>query len=118
VLAGDGALGLDHARLSAASGAQVVVYKMGEAGAVTFCKGEEIRTGIFPTTPLKPTGAGDAFLGAFLAALAGGRDIEDALRRGSAAAAIVVGRVGCAPAMPDGPELDRFLAAHSITLPA
>ena len=118
VLAGDGALGLGHARLSAASGAQVVVYKMGEAGAVTFCKGEEIRTGIFPSTPLKPTGAGDAFLGAFLAALAGGRDIEDALRRGSAAAAIVVGRVGCAPAMPDGPELDRFLAAHSITLPA
>jgi 5-dehydro-2-deoxygluconokinase len=32
--------------------------------------------------------------------------------RGSAAAAIVVGRVGCAPAMPTPRELDAFLAAH------
>jgi 5-dehydro-2-deoxygluconokinase len=118
VLAGDEAHGIDHAWRMASSGAQVVVYKMGEDGALTFAEGREIRTGIFPTTPLKPTGAGDAFLGAFLAALARGWDTGDALRRGSAAAAMVVGRVGCAPAMPDAEELDRFLAAHSITHPA
>jgi 5-dehydro-2-deoxygluconokinase len=118
VLAGDPARGPDHARALAASGAAVVVYKMGEAGALTFAEGREVRTGIFPTTPLKPTGAGDAFLGAFLAALARGGGIGDALARGSAAAAIVVGRVGCAPAMPDADDLDRFLAAHTRSTPA
>jgi 5-dehydro-2-deoxygluconokinase len=118
VLAGDPARGPDHARALAASGVRVVVYKMGEAGALTFVEGREIRTGIFPTTPLKPTGAGDAFLGAFLAALARGAGIEDALARGSAAAAVVVGRVGCAPAMPNSDDLDRFLAAHTLSTPA
>ena len=118
VLAGDHAHGLTHARDLAGSGARVVVYKMGEAGALTFAGAREIRTGVFPTAPLKPTGAGDAFLGAFLAALARGGGIDDALARGSAAAAIVVGRVGCAPAIPDADDLDRFLAAHSMSTPA
>ncbi len=117
VLAGDPARGPDHARALAASGAGIVVYKMGEAGALSFAEGREMRTGIFPTTPLKPTGAGDAFLGAFLAALARGAGIEDALARGSAAAAIVVGRVGCAPAMPNSDDLDRFLATHTLSTP-
>ena len=118
VLAGDPARGLDHARGRAASGARLVIYKMGERGALTFSEGREVRTGVYPTRPLKPTGAGDAFLGALLAARAAGRGVEEAVLRGSAAAAIVVSRVGCAPAMPATAELDAFLAAHPAPLPA
>jgi 5-dehydro-2-deoxygluconokinase len=101
-----------QARGLAAQGAAIVVYKMGEAGAVTFAGGEALRSGIYRVPALKPTGAGDAFLGAFLAGLAAGRTVAEAVLRGSAAAAIVVGRVGCAPAMPTPRELDAFLAAH------
>jgi 5-dehydro-2-deoxygluconokinase len=104
--------GLAMARDLAASSAAIVVYKMGEAGAVTFADGQEIRTGVFPVAALKPTGAGDAFLGGFLAALAEGRPVPEAVLRGSACAAIVVARVGCAPAMPTTAELTAFLAAH------
>ena len=39
-------------------------------------------------------------------------DHEDALLRGSACAAIVVAKPGCAPAMPVPPELDAFLTTH------
>jgi 5-dehydro-2-deoxygluconokinase len=118
VLAGDQARGLDHARGLAASGAtRLVIYKMGERGALTFAEGREIRTGVYPTRALKPTGAGDAFLGTLLAARAAGRSVEEAVLRGSAAAAIVVARVGCAPAMPATAELDAFLAAHPAPLP-
>jgi 5-dehydro-2-deoxygluconokinase len=39
--------------------------------------------------------------------------LSEAVLRGSAAAAIVVGRVGCAPAMPTTAELDAFLANPS-----
>ncbi len=113
VLAGAEAKGLARARELATSTAQVVVYKMGEHGAVTFAQGAEHRTGIYPVTALKPTGAGDAFMGSFVCALAEDRALRDAVLRGSAAAAIVVGKVGCAPAMPTPAELDDFMARHS-----
>jgi 5-dehydro-2-deoxygluconokinase len=112
VMAGAPERGIDHARGLAAKGASLVIYKMGEGGALTFSGGQEVRTGIYATHALKPTGAGDAFLGTLLAARAAGHGVKDAVLHGSAAAAIVVGRVGCAPAMPTTAELDAFLAAH------
>ncbi len=104
--------GLDKARDLSRTGAQVVIYKMGEAGAITITPEAEFRTGIYPVEALKPTGAGDSFLGGFVSALAQGRDLRDAVLRGSACASIVVSRVGCAPAMPTTPELESFLGAH------
>jgi 5-dehydro-2-deoxygluconokinase len=112
VLAGHPDRGLERARLLVAHGVQVAVYKMGAKGAVTLTPGTEVATGVFPTAALKPTGAGDAFLAGFVAGLAEGRTIDEAVRRGSAAAALVVARVGCAPAMPDRAALDAFLAAQ------
>jgi 5-dehydro-2-deoxygluconokinase len=112
-MAGDPALGLQKARSLITQGAQIVVYKMGEKGAITLTQGAEIRTGIFQTATLKPTGAGDAFLGNLIASLARGQPLTEAVLHGSAAAAIVVSRVGCAPAMPTTAELDRFLTFHS-----
>lgn len=112
VLAGDPARGLAEARGLVARGAGIVVYKMGPEGAVTLTGEGEVATGVYPVQALKPTGAGDAFLAAFLASLADRRPVKDAVLRGSAAAALVVTRVGCAPAMPDAAELDAFLARH------
>ncbi len=111
-MAGGFEKGLDKARSLARSGAQIVIYKMGEAGAITITPQAEFRTGIYPVEALKPTGAGDSFLGGFVSALAQGRALRDAVLRGSACASIVVSRVGCAPAMPTTPELESFLAAH------
>ncbi len=111
-MAGHPDRGLDKARSLVADGAKIVVYKMGEKGAVTITAEGEVMTGIYPTLALKPTGAGDSFLGTFIAGLADGLPATPAVLRGSAAAAIVVARVGCAPAMPTRAELDEFLAAH------
>ncbi|MGB3407188.1 MAG: 5-dehydro-2-deoxygluconokinase [Jannaschia sp.] len=110
-MAGSYEKGLDKARTLAKSG-RLVVYKMGEKGAITFHDGQETRTGIFRTDALKPTGAGDSFMGGFIAALATGHDVGAAVLRGSASAAMVVARVGCAPAMPTSQELEAFLADH------
>jgi 5-dehydro-2-deoxygluconokinase len=112
-MAGHPDRGLDKARRLIAEGAQIVVYKMGEKGAVTITPTKEFATGIYQTQALKPTGAGDSFLGAFIAGLSGGLPARDSVLRGSAAAAMVVARVGCAPAMPTSAELDAFLADHS-----
>mgnify|MGYP003416877408 FL=1 len=114
-MAGDPERGLDKARSLIANGGRIVVYKMGEQGAITITAEGEIRTGIFKTAALKPTGAGDAFLGNMVASLARGYSLNDAVMRGSAAAAIVVSRVGCSPAMPNADELDSFMIAHNGT---
>ncbi|MEM9224374.1 MAG: 5-dehydro-2-deoxygluconokinase [Pseudomonadota bacterium] len=111
-MAGDYDKGLGKARELIAGGVAIAVYKMGEKGAITIDGHDELRTGVYPTRALKPTGAGDSFMGAFVAALAAGRSTEEAVLRGSAAAAMVVARVGCAPAMPTVGELDTFLAQH------
>ena len=93
--------------------ADVVIYKMGEKGSITLTGQQEFETGIYPVTALKPTGAGDAFMGAFITSWADGLDIKTCVKRGSAAAAIVVTKVGCAPAMPEAKELDQFMKDHA-----
>jgi len=111
-MAGDVSRGLDKARALASSTADIVVYKMGPEGAVTLQAKEEIRTGIYPAKAVKPTGAGDSFMAGFLASLADGHALKEAVLRGSACASIVVARPGCAPAMPTPQELETFLASH------
>ncbi len=112
-MAGDYDQGLEKARELVGGGAQVVVYKMGEKGAITITPGREFQTGIYRTDALKPTGAGDSFMGGFVSGLADGLPVHDAVLQGSAAAAMVVARVGCAPAMPTQAEIDEFRAGHS-----
>lgn len=92
---------------------RVVIYKMGEKGAVTLADGQETQTGIYPVDAIKPVGAGDSFMAGLLASIAAGYPLKDAVMRGSACASIVVSKPGCAPAMPTTAELDAFLADHS-----
>jgi 5-dehydro-2-deoxygluconokinase len=112
LLAGPAGNGLAMARALVAEGVAIAVYKRGEKGAVTVSAGGEFSTGIYRTAALKPTGAGDAFMGGFLAGLAAGLPLRRAVLQGSAAAAIVVSRVGCAPASPTPAELAAFLAGR------
>ena len=114
VMAGTGD-GLGLARKLAEEAQRIIVYKMGEKGSVTFCEGRSFETGIYPVAALKPTGAGDAFMGGFLTSLASSLNLEAAVQRGSAAAAIVVTRVGCAPAMPTPSELASFIAGRTAS---
>lgn len=107
-VAGDYESGLERARQLVADGAALAIYKMGEQGAISVTADGEFRSGIFRSHALKPTGAGDSFLAGLIASLAEGVELADAVRRGSAAAAIVVSRVGCAPAMPFVDELDAL----------
>ena len=112
-MAGNIEKGLDKARELAASTATIVVYKMGAEGAITISAEGEMRTGIYTVEALKPTGAGDSFMAGMLSSLAAGLDLKTAVLRGSACAAIVVAKPGCAPAMPYPADLDKFLAAHA-----
>ena len=58
---------------------------------------------------IETTGAGDAFNGGFAYALAEGIPLTEAVRYGSATAAISVTRLGTAPAMPYKAEIQKLL---------
>lgn len=92
-----------------------VVVKRGEHGALTLTADGSFATGVFPVVARKPFGAGDAFMGALLSALLAGGALPEAVARGSAAAAIVVSRRGCASAMPTTGELEDFLARQRLS---
>lgn len=64
---------------------------------------------------VETTGAGDAFNGAFAAALARGADPVEAVRFGCAGAGISVTRPGTAPSMPSRAEIEALLASGQFS---
>jgi sugar/nucleoside kinase (ribokinase family) len=66
----------------------IACVKLGDHGAVAAVDGAIHRAPTEPIEELDPTGAGDAFDGVFLAAVARGADVDDALRRACHAGAL------------------------------
>ncbi len=113
LIAGRDGGGLDLARQLAAKPDVIAIYKLGERGSVTFSNAGSFELPVFPVNAIKPTGAGDAFLAGFCTAFATGVTLYETVRHGSASAAIVVTRVGCAPASPTREELAAFIATRT-----
>ncbi|MFF9020729.1 carbohydrate kinase family protein [Streptomyces eurythermus] len=81
----------------------LVVVKAGADGALVARRGAvPARVPALPVAPRDTTGAGDAFTGAFLAALLAGAGPEEAAARGCRAGAEAVRRVGGRPPHRDG----------------
>jgi 5-dehydro-2-deoxygluconokinase len=113
LIAGDTAAAFEAAAGLVTRGARFAIFKQGGAGSITISAEGTFNSDVFAVDVKKPFGAGDAFLGNLVGALLQGLPLERAVRRGSAAAAYVVARRGCAFAMPSAAELDTFFQAHS-----
>ena len=73
-------------------------------------QGTRTTVSAFHVTPVDTTGAGDTFLGAFLAKLDEGVGLSSCLRWASAAGALQVTRMGAAPVIPEAEEIELFLS--------
>lgn len=73
------------------------------------CKGQVSTLAAPDVEVVDKTGAGDAFMGAFAAALAEGRPHLEAARWGVAASSFSVGRAGAQASYPTREEFLRFL---------
>ena len=94
-----------------ARGVGTAIITLGERGALFHDGAGPVHIPAFDAGPVhETTGAGDAFNGGFAAALARGAAPLDAVRFGSATAAISVTRPGTAPSMPDLAEIEQLLA--------
>jgi 5-dehydro-2-deoxygluconokinase len=91
-------------------GVETLVLKRGERGAVLFHEGREVEVPGHPVEVVNGLGAGDAFIAAFTDGLHRRMPLEEAVRRGSVAGAIVAAQLACSEAMPTFEELEAELA--------
>ena len=93
---------------------QIMILKKGKNGCTLFSRDCRLSTGIYKLNVMKPFGAGDAFLGNLIMNYMASGDWEKAAEAGSAAAAIVVSKKGCASAMPSNKEIKSLQDSTSI----
>lgn len=82
----------------------------GADGAIYSTADGTVSADAFPVDPVDTTGAGDTFLGFFLATLDLGDPPAKALRRAAAAAALQVTRPGAGEAIPSSADVNAFLS--------
>ena len=101
----------EAAKIFLQRGIDTVVITLGEKGAYVRNSviNQHVPTFDMGGKVLETTGAGDAFNGGFAYALAEGMSLIEAVRFGSATAAISVTRLGTAPAMPVNSEIQDLL---------
>jgi sulfofructose kinase len=92
-----------------------VVITLGEKGVIWRRRQECGSLPAFPITALDTTGAGDAFHGAFAAAVAANMDWLDVLRYASAAGALCCTKTGARPGLPTQEEHSALLEGRDKT---
>ena len=90
-------------------GVENVLITLGSRGVFVSSEGREEIIPAFRVDAVDTTGAGDAFNGGLLTALAEGKSLWDAAVFGNALAALSVQKMGTSPAMPTRQEIDDFL---------
>ena len=98
-------------------GARNVIVKLGRDGSYALTGQGALHVPAFDVTAVDTTGAGDNFVAGLLSALVLGRPLEEALRRGSAAAALSVQAVGATGGVSGAAQLDAALAALPVRRP-
>jgi ribokinase len=107
--------GDDHARFIEAARSlpigrdKIVCVTLGKRGVVALVHDEPLIVAARDVKAVDTTGAGDCFVGAVAAQLAGGNSIANALDYANAAASICVQRMGAAPSMPIKDEVGAVL---------
>lgn len=99
------ALGTEISKLPVES----LLVTKGASGSEFWSAGQCVTQQAFAVDAVDSTGAGDTFLGSFLALFCGGSPVEEALEYAAAASAIQVTREGAAASIPDRPEVETFL---------
>lgn len=102
-----------------ARGAGELIVTLGARGSVrTTADGHEHLVEAFAVDALDSTAAGDAYCGAFAAAIALGDGIDAAMRFASAAGALATTKAGAVPSLPLRSAIDALLGAGARREPA
>ncbi len=100
------------ARVFLDKGVENVLITLGSRGVYVYSNGKSEIVPAYKVNAIDTTGAGDAFNGGLLTALAEGKTLGEAARFANAVAALSVQRIGTTPAMPTRDEVENFLKEH------
>jgi sugar/nucleoside kinase (ribokinase family) len=89
---------------------KIVVLKQGPRGCRIFQNDSDFTVPGFKVREVDPTGAGDAFCGAFTVALLDGLDLRDAGKFANAVGALAVTKLGPMEGTPTRSEVEQFLS--------
>jgi ribokinase len=103
---------VEAARSLRAGKDNIICVTLGRRGVVALVNDEPLIIPGRAVEAVDTTGAGDCFVGAVAAQLAGGKSIRDALVYANAAASICVQRMGAAPSMPSNAEVEALSASR------
>ena len=92
-----------------AKGVENVIITLGERGVYVATSERREIIPAFKVDAVDTTGAGDAYNGGLVAALAEGKDLFEACHFANGLAALSVQKIGTTPAMPTREEIDTFL---------
>ena len=88
---------------------KTICVTLGKRGVVALIDGKPLIIPGHIVKAVDTTGAGDCFVGAVAAQLAGGKSIQNALDYANSAASICVQRMGAAPSMPTATEVAAII---------
>jgi len=113
LLTGQRVNSVEKARMAAEKvmkrGVKAVVIKMSSKGSFYMDAVQEIHFPAFKVQAVDTVAAGDAFNGGFAAALALGKNIQQAMQWGNACGALSTTKNGAQPSMPTRTELEAFI---------
>jgi ribokinase len=101
---------IEVARSLQTSKEKIICVTLGKRGALALIDGEPLIMPGRTVEAVDTTGAGDCFVGAVAAQLAGQKSIREALAYANSAASICVQRMGAAPSMPTAAEVEAVIS--------
>jgi sugar/nucleoside kinase (ribokinase family) len=107
---------LEQAERFRAAGVGTVVITQGDRGTLLVEEGRRLRCGIYPSTFVGGTGAGDAFDAGFIAGMLAGEDSVGCLKWGSALGASCVRSVSATDSVFDRAEAMEFIRRHELCI--
>lgn len=93
-----------------------IVLTLGKDGGIYSSKDMEIKFSSFKTKTIDTTGAGDTFLGYFLASISKREDVEKSLKLASLAASLACSKKGAAISIPSLKEVEAYAKENNVEL--
>jgi ribokinase len=105
---------LGAARALLARGARAALVTLGRDGALYCTASGALHCPAVPVDAMDSTAAGDAYIGALAASVAGGSTVADSLGFAAASAGLSVTRLGAQPSLGTRDEVEAFIARHGM----
>ena len=93
-----------------------LLLTLGKNGGIYSSKDTKIKFASFKTKAIDTTGAGDTFLGYFLASISKGEDVEKSLKLASLAASLACSKKGAAISIPSLKKVEAYAKDNNVEL--